>query len=585
MKLWLMFPSITLLSTIADASNNPSEAIRNQIPECLRESRTLVLCPPGLVDNWFDELLMWVPRESSNNIGDIRKISAKLTQQERLFEITEWGETGGILLLGYTMFKSLILNKPRTKSDEKSRGLSQEEYQRISTILLKGPNIVVADEAHAAKTAGSDLTKAIAKIRSRSRIALTGSPLANNLEEYYSIIEWIAPGYLGSRPEFRAKYVEPINEGLFADATQYEQRKGLKMLQVLKAELAPKVHRLDISVLKNLLPGKTEFVLRIPLTDLQREAYSIYARHILNASSSKEPGSAALWAWLAVLVLLCNHPMCFINKLNERQEKMMDSKPQKRESNPLLSPTGESTDPLVLEENADLLLEESVTNLGIPETMIEEEIALFKKVSVRMESIGLSYKMRMLFQIVELSVAVRDKVLIFSHSLPTLDYIEKLLGQAGYKYARLDGKTRMQTRQQLTKDFNKDMDVCLISTRAGGQGLNMAGANRVIIMDSHFNPMHEEQAIGRAYRIGQKKHVYVYRLIVGGTFEQALQDQSLFKTQLATRVVDKKNPVRHALKGSRQYLFMPKQIDQADLKKFEGKDEAVLDKILIGQER
>ena len=582
MNLQLTFPSITLLTTLADASNNPSEAIRNQIPDRLRESCTLVLCPAGLVENWWDEFLLWVPAESWGRIGDIRKISAKLPAKDRVYEITKWSENGGILLIGYTLFKSLVINKVKLKSDEKSRGVSDEEYEKISKILVERPNIVVADEAHAAKKASSNLSQAIAMIRSRSRIALTGSPLANNLEEYYSIIDWIAPGYLSSRTDFLEKYVEPINEGLFVDATQSKQREGLKMLEVLKEELAPKVHRLDISVLKNLLPPKIEFVLRLPLTDLQHQAYSIYAGHMLNTSTGNEPGSARLWAWLAVLVLLCNHPSCFLNKLNQKQTH---SNPTKKGSDPLLSAVSEATDPLVVEESADLLLEGSISNLGIPETMVEQQISLFKKVPVGMEAVELSYKMQMLFHILRLSIAVGDKVLVFSHSLPTLDYIEELLIKAGYNYARLDGRTKMQTRQQLTKDFNKNMDVCLISTRAGGQGLNLAGANRVVIMDSHFNPMHEEQAIGRAYRIGQKKNVYVYRLIVGGTFEQSLLDQSLFKMQLATRVVDKKNPVRHALKGTRQYLFPPKHIDQMDLKEFEGKDAAVLGKILVQQAR
>ena len=573
---------ITLLVTIADAAHNPSEAIRSQVPEALKESRTLVLCPPGLVENWSDELLMWIPPTSSINIGEIRKISAKLSSKDRLFEITEWGETGGILILGYSMFKSLVLNKRKSKSDETSSGLNEEQRRRISSILLERPNIVIADEAHAAKSANTNLTQAVAKIRSRSRIALTGSPLANNLEEYYSIIEWIAPGYLGSRTEFRAKYVEPIRDGLFADATQYEKRKGLKMLQVLKAELAPKVHRLDISVLKNILPGKTEFVLRVPLTDIQYEAYSIYARHMLNATTANEPGSATLWGWLSILGLLCNHPLCFINKLEEKQT---GPKPTKKESKRLLSPAEEAVDPIALEENTDLLLEGSITQLRIPGTMVEEEIALFKKIAIPIKSVELSFKMEMLFLIIRHSVAVGDKILIFSHSLPTLDYIERLLSEKGYKYSRLDGKTNMQIRQELTKDFNQNKNVCIISTKAGGQGLNMAGANRVVIMDASFNPMHEEQAIGRAYRIGQKKHVFVYRLLVGGTFEQALHDQSLFKTQLATRVVDKKNPVRHTLKGSRQYLFLPKRLEQADLKGSGGKDEAVLDKILAREER
>ena len=133
----------------------------------------------------------------------------------------------------------------------------------------------------------------------------------------------------------------------------------------------------------------------------------------------------------------------------------------------------------------------------------------------------------------------------------------------------------------MTKVFNEgNTNVCLVSTRAGGQGLNLFGANRVVILDDHFNPMWEQQAIGRAYRIGQQKPVYVYRLTVGGTFEQAIQNQALFKEQLATRVVDKKNPNRSALKGAGEYLFPPKEVDREDLSQFLGKDPLVLDRLL-----
>lgn len=119
--------------------------------------------------------------------------------------------------------------------------------------------------------------------------------------------------------------------------------------------------------------------------------------------------------------------------------------------------------------------------------------------------------------------------------------------------------------------------------QSGGTGLNLFGANRVVILDDHFNPMWEQQAIGRAYRFGQQKPVFVYRLTAAGTFEQALQNQALFKEHLATRVVDKKNPTRNALKGAGEYLFPPKRVEQEDLNEFVGKDPLVLDKLLADQ--
>lgn len=113
----------------------------------------------------------------------------------------------------------------------------------------------------------------------------------------------------------------------------------------------------------------------------------------------------------------------------------------------------------------------------------------------------------------------------------------------------------------------------------------MFGANRVVILDSHFNPMWEQQAIGRAYRIGQQKHVYIYRLTAAGTFEEEMQAQGLFKEQLATRVLEKKNPHRIGTSGGRQYLFTPKEVTKRDVTVFAGKDPLVLDHLLADEKR
>ena len=171
---------------------------------------------------------------------------------------------------------------------------------------------------------------------------------------------------------------------------------------------------------------------------------------------------------------------------------------------------------------------------------------------------------------------------MFSHSLPTLDLLESYVRRWDHNYVRLDGKTVMADRQQQTKDFNTgDSNVFLISTRAGGLGLNLPGANRVVIFDFRWSPMWEEQAVGRAYRIGQKKPVYVYRFIAGGTFEDKIRNQTEFKQQLATRVVDKKDPRRSSSKLSK-LLFKPlEEVEKEDVAGFMGKDPLVLDRLLV----
>jgi superfamily II DNA/RNA helicase len=191
-----------------------------------------------------------------------------------------------------------------------------------------------------------------------------------------------------------------------------------------------------------------------------------------------------------------------------------------------------------------------------------------------------SHKVRILFRILSECKAMNDKVLVFSQSIPTLDFLESIL-KSKYKCMRLDGKTKVSDRQNMMKRFNDSetrYDVFLISTKAGGLGFNLPSANRVIIFDFSFNPTHEEQAIGRAYRLGQKKPVFVYRFIIGGTFEDEQLNLSVFKTQLAFTVVEKKN-VKSRADRNANWLSLPKTVVQEDLEEHRGKD-LVLDRLL-----
>ncbi|BCS03992.1 putative SNF2 family helicase/ATPase [Aspergillus luchuensis] len=550
---------ISLLVTIANAAVSENPWIRKQIPDDLLRSQTLILCPSSLIENWYEEFIMWTPKDSA--IGPVNKITSSASLSERLDTVASWNEEGGVLLISYDIFRTWIHNKETSK---RGQPLTEEQHENIKKWLLEGANIIVADEAHKMKNPVSGITLAAMQFRSQSRIALTGSPLANNLVDYFTMVNWIAKGYLGEFTEFKANFVEPIEEGLYVDSTHSERRRSLVKLQVLNKILEPKINRADISVLEGSMPPKVEFVITVPLTAVQKSAYDLYVQSVLEGS--EDVSRMKLLSWLAVLGLCCNHPACFRDKLLSRA-----SEAQKLDK--VLD--GAAIEPAPGDE--------PITQLGLDvETLVSKQEQLFSTVP-DMGAATLSCRAEILNRIIAESVRAGDKVLVFSHSIPTLNYVENdILKASNWKYCRLDGSTPIANRQHATKLFNQGSaeDVYLISTRAGGLGLNIFGANRVIIFDFTFNPVWEEQAVGRAYRLGQKKPVFVYRFIAGGTFEEVMYNKAVFKTQLAFRVVDKKNPIRLATRSLGEYLFPAKQTPQQDVTECLGKDPEVLDRII-----
>ncbi|RAL05549.1 putative SNF2 family helicase/ATPase [Aspergillus ibericus CBS 121593] len=547
---------ISLIVTIANAAASEDPEIRQKVPKELLRSQTLILCPSSLIENWYEEFLMWTPKDSA--VGPVNKVTSSASHPERMDTLARWNEEGGVLLISYDMFRTWVFNKETTK---RPKPLSDEEHQNIKKWLLEGARLIVADEAHKMKNPSSAITAAAMQFRSQSRIALTGSPLANNLVDYFTMVNWIAKGYLGEFLEFKANFLEPIEEGLYVDSTYTERRRSLVKLQVLNTILDPKINRADISVLAGSLPPKVEFVITVPLTDVQKAAYNLYVESVLRGTS--DVSRVQLMSWLAILGLCCNHPTCFRDKLMSRANDAQR-----------LDKTIEGVEPAPGDE--------PITQLGLDvDSLVAEQERLFSAVP-DMKAPVLSCRAQILDRIVAESVRAGDKVLVFSHSIPTLNYVEHLLRKSGWKYCRLDGQTPIASRQAATKQFNQGSaeNVYLISTRAGGLGLNIFGANRVILFDFSFSPIWEEQAVGRAYRMGQNKPVFVYRFIAGGTFEENMYNKALFKTQLAFRVVDKKNPVRSAAKSLGDYLFPAKEVPETDVTAFLGKDPEVLDKII-----
>ncbi|KAG8532218.1 uncharacterized protein KY384_003859 [Bacidia gigantensis] len=571
---------IALLVALSSASSHPDAAVARQVPAPLRKLQTLILCPPALVENWWDELILWVPKPPSTVVGFIRKLSASQSVTERVAHIQAWAREGGILIMGYKTFIDLLANK---KDKSGLRPIEDDAHRDIFETLLNKTNLVIADEAHGFKNKRSQLHYWISRIKTGSRIAMTGSPLSNNLIEYFTIIDWISPKFLGTEAEFRAAYEEPINDGLYQESTEREYREALKRLKALQADIEPKVHRRDNAVLHDSLHGKMEFVIRLPLTELQRRLYQIFVEAVFRAIASGDPYAAVLWGWLRLLQLLCHHPKLFEDRLLEYEKEQAQGGPVSK-TEAAANKTMEKADsmPSVRIETPSQVHLQAV----IPSVSVNAK-ALLAPLADSLGSPAHSWKMNILFEIVKLSVAAKDKVLVVSQYIPALDYVSNQLSEMGLAYERIDGTLPAQLRQAVTKAFNGgdvDVNICLISAKAGGVGLNLFGANRVVILDEWFNPMTEHQAIGRSYRIGQQKPVYVYRLMVDGTFEGVLENMSLFKTQLANRVVDKRQPVRNTKKGVREYIFQPKMNAREDLERFRGDDPAVLDHLLHDQD-
>lgn len=171
-------------------------------------------------------------------------------------------------------------------------------------------------------------------------------------------------------------------------------------------------------------------------------------------------------------------------------------------------------------------------------------------------------KMLLFFEIVEQTIKKGDRLLVFSHSLFTLDIIEKFLSQRsvpktenqtdsrtekwskGNNYYRIDGSTSANEREKLINSFNKNSSVhlFLLSTRAGCLGINLIGANRIIVFDASWNPCHDAQAACRIYRYGQQKECFIYRLICDESLEKRIYDRQITKQEVSHRVVDELNP-------------------------------------------
>ncbi|XP_017574290.1 transcriptional regulator ATRX isoform X1 [Pygocentrus nattereri] len=597
--------------------------------EKLNFSTALVVCPLNTVLNWLNEFEKWQEGLKDEETLEVTELATVKRPQERAYALQRWQEDGGVMIIGYEMYRNLTQGR-----NIKSKKL-KEAFQK--TLVDPGPDFVICDEGHVLKNEASAVSKAMNSIKTRRRVVLTGTPLQNNLIEYHCMVNFIKENLLGSVKEFRNRFINPIQNGQCADSTLVDVRIMKKRAHILYEMLAGCVQRRDYTALTKFLPPKHEYVLAIRMTPVQCKLYRYYLEHFTGVGSALEGGRSRagtkLFQDFQMLSRIWTHPWClqldYISKENkgyfdedsmeefiasETEESSMsltseDEKPKKKKKRgrgkSQSSDKSDSDDVEVIKEwntssrggnpegrnRAEPVEEVRPSNSG-PGSPSPDWYKEFVS-EADSEVLEHSGKIVLLFEILRMAEEVEDKVLVFSQSLISLDLIEDFLELAGrakeegkispYKgegkwfrnidYYRLDGSTNAMTRKKWAEEFNDTSNVrgrlFLISTRAGSLGINLVAANRVIIFDASWNPSYDIQSIFRVYRFGQVKTVFVYRFLAQGTMEEKIYDRQVTKQSLSFRVVDQQQIERHFTMNelTELYTFEPDQLDDPSEKK------------------
>ncbi|XP_067644936.1 chromodomain-helicase-DNA-binding protein Mi-2 homolog isoform X3 [Eurosta solidaginis] len=419
----------------------------------------LVAVPLSTIINWEREFELWAPDfYCITYVGD-KDSRAVIRENELSFE--EGAIRGGrVSRLRTNQFKFNVL-------------LTSYELISMDAACLGSIDwaVLVVDEAHRLKSNQSKFFRILNSYNIAYRMLLTGTPLQNNLEELFHLLNFLSRDKFSDLNAFQ-------NE--FADVAKEEQVKRLHEM------LGPHMlRRLKADVLKNM-PSKSEFIVRVELSAMQKKYYKFILTKNYEALNAKSGGnSCSLINVMMDLKKCCNHPYLFPSAAEEAPT----SAGGMYELNSLTKAAG--------------------------------KLVLLSKMLKQLKDQG-------------------HRVLIFSQMTKMLDILEDFLEGEGYKYERIDGGITGTLRQEAIDRFNApgaQQFVFLLSTKAGGLGINLATADTVIIYDSDWNPHNDIQAFSRAHRIGQANKVMIYRFVTRNSVEERVTQVAKRKMMLTHLVV------------------------------------------------
>jgi len=370
--------------------------------------------------------------------------------------------------------------------------ISYDLFRMNATILQKVQKLVllVVDEGHRLKnTKGSLTMTALKSLPCEARLCITATPVQNNLGDIYTLVNFVCPGVLGDLATFRREYERPItvvssDRNCNADKKRQAKESSRILDGIVKSVM---LRRLQKDVLEKILPPRNVFLLFSQPTTCQRELYKDISRS--RSSKCSGGGSPEALTTLIRLRLLCTHP--------------------------------------------NLLKQTDVDSGG----------KTFAKHEIDIESSSKLMVLNALIQEIR-EKEPTDKIVIVSNFTSTLTVVEDaILKPSKLNFLRLDGSVKSADRQQLVDTFNRtnaDMNFALtLSSKAGGVGLNVIGANRLFMIDPDWNPATDIQAMARIYRQGQRKPCFIYRLFTSGTLEEVILQRQMQKGALASMTVDK----------------------------------------------
>ena len=474
--------TIALLCYIMEKKNN--------------EGPFLIIAPLATISNWVIEFQRWAP--------DIKIVVYKGAPAERrqmAFQIKQDKHKYNAVL---TTYEYIMKDK---------YALNKVTWQYI-----------IVDEGHRMKNYKSKFTQTLGtQFNSVYRLLLTGTPLQNNLSELWALLNFLLPKIFNSCDDFEKWFNQPFSSKLPGEKnTELTEEQELLIIHRLHNILRPFLLRREKKEVEKELPSKTEYVIKLQISDWQKIVYSQIKEQGLLAEdpSTGRLGNKALMNTMMQLRKVCNHPYHFIDLNNSMFEH-------------------------------------------IDEWIIKS-----------------SGKFEFLDRIIPKLLYFKHKILIFSQMTQLLNILERYFIFKGLKYLRLDGGTKSEERARQIELFSKndeDYMIFILSTRAGGLGLNLQSADTVIIFDSDWNPQMDIQAQDRAHRIGQKHEVKVFRLISKNTIEEGILEKAAFKKHMDDKVI------RAGLYNSK-YSEIERRNKLMDILKNENKGDEEEDEILTDEQ-
>jgi DNA repair and recombination RAD54-like protein len=495
---------ITLLWTLL---NNGHEALGG----APLARRIIICCPTSLVSNWDSECTKWLN-------GRVRTLPlCESSREDVIMTINQFlspRNPAQLLIVSYETF-------------------------RLHADRFQGPDscdLLICDEAHRLKNDQTLTNKALDSLACRRRVLLSGTPMQNQLQEFYAMVNFANPGVLGTPSQFRRTYESPILAGREPDASDAEATLGAERSSQLSEIVNEFILRRTNSILSAHLPPKVVEVVCCRMTPLQYDLYChfVQSRSVQNLFATQK--SARALSAITSLRKLLNHPKLIYDMVHSSAAK--SSRATATEGGvegfedcgklfpPGLFDTGSRSGRGAGGGGGGFTGGGGAAAGHLPygwEAMSGKFAVVARMLALLREQ-------------------TKDRVVIVSNYTQTLDLFTNLCRERGYPVLRLDGSTSISKRQKLVKRFNDPMDnqyVFLLSSKAGGCGLNLIGGNRLILFDMSWNPADDKQAAARVWRDGQRRRVFVYRFMTTGTIEEKVYQRQLSKEGLQA-VVDTK---------------------------------------------